>query len=321
MRYWRALRRWILTPGIRNTRLDVRGFPEKSPQARARLERVGATFLAGYGHAMAAARPRDAETQLEQVDAPVRGFAYEGAAMGFAMRDGLPLGRIDHMARFLEGRADQHIYMCYVGVGWAMARLPRFRWEALYAPDELLRWLVLDGYGFHQAYFRTGRYVYRQYRERNFPWPAAGPDGYADRVIDQGIGRAMWFVAGTDTARLTAMFAGFPESRRADLYSGAGLAATYAGGADVEELRQFRRDAGPYRRDLAQGSAFAAGARVRAGLVVPHNEVATEVFCGLSPEQAAAVTDKALPDGPGKENLPAYEVWRQRIAAEFADRD
>ena len=71
--------------------------------------------------------------------------------------------------------------------------------------------------------------------------------------------------------------------------------------------------------DLAQGSAFAAGARVRAGLVVPHNEVATQVFCGMSTAEAAKVTDVTLPRGQDGAT-PAYERWRQAIAAEFEGR-
>jgi hypothetical protein len=245
---------------------------------------------------------------------PFRGFAYEGATMGFAVRDGLPGGRGTNVARFLAGRADAHVYMAYVGVGWAMARLPRFRWSRLHAPDPLLRWLVLDGFGFHQAYFRTRQYVHEQYQEPRFPWPADGPQWYVDRVIDQGIGRAMWFVGGADAQHVTDLLDRFPAHRRPDLYSGAGLAATYAGGAGAEELRWFWDHAGDYRPQVAQGSAFAAGARVRAGLVVPHTEVATEVFCGTSAASAWELTERTLPDGPAADGTPAYEVWRQRLA-------
>jgi hypothetical protein len=233
--------------------------------------------------------------------------------MALAVRDGLPIGGRRHVEEFLEGAGASHVYMVYVGVGWAMARLPRVCWSALHAPDPLLRWLVLDGYGFHQAYFRTARYVTEQHRPERFPWPADGPPGYAGRVIDQGIGRAMWFVAGSDARRLHAMVQQFPEHRRADLYSGTGLAATYAGGADEAEMRWLREAAGPYAFDLAQGASFAAGARVRADLVVPHNEIATQVFCGRSTAEASQVNDDALVDLDHTDSLPAYEQWRRRI--------
>lgn len=295
----------------------MRGFPEKNPAARELLETVGRSFLTGYAYAVEARTPADAERPLEAVAPQFRGFAYEGAAMAFAVLDALPWGGDGRVATFLAGRGGAHVYMAYVGVGWAMARVPRFRWPKLYAPDPVLRWLVLDGYGFHQAYFHTRRYVHEQFQEREFPWPTDGPRWYAHRAIDQGIGRAMWFVGGTDADLVATMIDRFPEQRRADLYSGAGLAATYAGGADEDELRRFLDRAGIHRPQVAQASAFAASARLRAGLETPHTGLATTVLCGRSPAEAARVCDELRPDGGGVGPEPAYEVWRKRIADEL----
>lgn len=314
----RSLRRRILTPPVSQTSLAVRGFHVKSPAAQDRLETIGRTFLTGYAYAAEAARPRAAEAPLETVPAAYRGFAYEGAAMAFAVRDGLPVGSRRHVAGFLDGEADRHIYMVYVGVGWAMARLPRFRWSTLYAPDPLLRWLALDGYGFHQAYFKTTAYVHQHYQQERFPWPSSGPAWYPNTVIDQGVGRASWFVGGADPEVVAQLLSRFPAHRHADLWAGAGLAAAYAGGADRAELERFRDLAGRYRPQVAQGAAFAAAARVRADLVVPHNELAADVFCGMSAAAAAKVTDEALHDLPPDGERPAFAVWRERIGDTFA---
>ena len=154
---------------------------------------------------------------------------------------------------------------------------------------------MLDGYGFHQAYFHTDRYVHEQYQDARFGWPADGPAWYASRVIDQGIGRAMWFVGGTDAELVGTLIDSFPAARRGDLYGGAGLAACYAGGADAEELRAFQQHAGEHAAQVAQGCAFAAEARVRAGLVTPHTKVATRVLCGMTPEAAATITQRVRP--------------------------
>jgi hypothetical protein len=300
----------------------VRGFPEKTPAARELLETAARTFLTGYAHAAEAGTVTAAEARLEQVPPGFRGFAYEGAAMAYAIRDGLPFGHTHHSADFLTGRAGKHMYMAYVGIGWSLARLPRFRWRiaTASAADPLLRWLLLDGYGFHQAYFHTDKYVRRQFQDPAFPWPAGGPALYANRVIDQGIGRAMWFVTGADPDLLAATVEKFPESRHSDLYAGAGLAATYAGAVDDTELRALHKHAGAHRPALAQGSAFAAEARLRAGLVTPHTELATEILCGMSVQDAAAITDRARPDPLVDNDVPAYERWRRAIAAEFAER-
>jgi hypothetical protein len=314
---WRALRRRILTPDDSAALLEVRGFHRKDAAAQELLESIGKTFLTGYGHAAEAGRTAEAAEKLETIPVRFRGFAYEGAGMGFCVRDGLPFGRRDRFAEFLRGPAAKHDYMAYIGMGWAMARLPRFCWPRSRDVDPMFRWLVLDGYGFHQAYFHTKKYVDGQYVEAAFPWPDQGARWYANRAIDQGIGRAMWFVGGTDGELVASMIGKFPANRRADLFAGAGLAATYAGGADTDELKTFFELAGSYQPQVAQGSAFAAEARLQAGLHVPHTETATTVFCGMSPEDAARVTHETRPDPAADGKLPAYEIWRQRIAAVF----
>ncbi|HEU5271876.1 MAG TPA: DUF1702 family protein [Jatrophihabitans sp.] len=322
----RALRRRILTPSMSETRLDVRGFHVKNAAARSRLERVGETFLTGYGYAAEARTVDDAEQRLELLDREVRGFGYEGAAMGFAIRDGLPIGGSTHVAQLLAGRGRRHAYMVYIGVGWAMARLPRFRWSRITVADPLLRWLVLDGYGFHQAYFHTRQYVTEHYREPELPWPAEGPSWYAQHAVDQGIGRALWFIGGTDVDQVTNLISGFQAERRPDLYSGAGLAACYAGGAEPAELSLLADRAGDHLPQLMQGAVFAATARVETDLVVPHTEIATKLLCGTTPAEAAQLSRDCRP-GPvdaaseEEDDLPAYEVWRRRLAAALAAPD
>ncbi|WP_262391531.1 DUF1702 family protein [Nocardiopsis sp. CNR-923] len=203
-----------------------------------------------------------------------------------------------------------------------MARLPRPLWPGTGHLDPVLRWLVHDGYGFHQAYFHTGTHVHRRVRDgRAARYTGDGP--YALRAADQGMGRALWFVGGTDPDRVAALIESFPEGRRADLYAGVGLAATYAGGADTDELRRLRDRAGRHGPHLAQGSAFGAEARIRAGLLVPHTETATGVLCGTDAETAARASRDLRPETLGAEDpeRPWYEVWRARLADEFARRE
>ncbi|MFV2174358.1 DUF1702 family protein [Actinomadura sp. LOL_016] len=318
----RKLARRVLTPDKAETSLEKRKFHVKNAGGREVLETIGESFLAGFGHAVGTGAPEEIPRLLQPVPTRYRGFAFEGAAMGFATVDALTFARGRRTDAYLRGTGDPHVYMAYIGVGWAMARLPRFRWPKPPA-DALMRWFPLDGYGFHQAYFKTDQYVHRHYREARFPWPAHDPHGYADRAIDQGIGRALWFVGGTDPDVVAGLIEGFAPGRRSDLYSGAGLAATYAGGADEDELRGFWKRAGEHRPFVAQGSAFAAEARRRAGLETPHTEIGTRVFCDMDPDRAAQVCVEAR---PGREEAmeedggaqPAFEVWRRRIADEFA---
>ncbi|MFH8476737.1 DUF1702 family protein [Streptomyces sp. NPDC018000] len=309
----RALRRRILTPALSSTSLEVRGFRKKNATAQELLETIGRTFLEGYGQIVEAPDPQAAESRLERIPSEFRGFAYEGAAMACSVLDALPGSKEQRLRGLLAGRGGAHPYMAYVGIGWAMARLPRVLRPDTASADPLLRWLVLDGYGFHQAYFHTDRYVRRQYRDRRPAWPQ-DLASYAHRAVDQGIGRALWFVGGTDVDAVLALVGAFPSARRGDLFGGVGLAATYAGGADADELLRLREGAGEYRPQLLQGSAFAAEARERAGLTVHHTALATEVLCGMDPQGAARVCRELRPDAPDCVDMPAYETWRQRIA-------
>ncbi|NLU79172.1 DUF1702 family protein [Micromonospora sp. HNM0581] len=315
----RALRRRVLTPDISETLVATRGFHDKGPQSRAVLETVGSSFLTGLSSAAGAHRVTDVDLDLAEVPRRFRGFAYEGAAMGFALVDALTPGSPRRSAEFLAGSGGRHVYMAYVGIGWALARLPRFLWRraAAAATDPLLRWLVHDGYGFHQAYFHTDTYVRGRRPVTDFPWPPEGPASYAARAIDQGIGRATWFVAGSDPTIAADLIDRFAQERRQDLYSGAGLAAAYAGGCTEDELRLFLHRAGEHAPFVAQSAAFAAQARIRAGLLMPHTELATRVLCRTSAAEAARVTDELIPAEPIAPGLPAYEMWRRAVAERF----
>jgi hypothetical protein len=111
----------------------------------------------------------------------------------------------------------------------------------------------------------------------------------------------------------------FAPARRADLYSGAGLAATYAGGAQEDELRVLRDRAGDLSAHVAQGAAFAAECRARAGLGIPHTEMAARFLCGRSAQDAAEVTVRMRPYPVLDGSAPAFEVWRARIAGELSE--
>jgi hypothetical protein len=142
--------------------------------------------------------------------------------------------------------------------------------------------------------------------------------GYALRAFDQGLGRSLWFINGADVESVAAAVAAFAEARRADLWSGVGLACAYAGGADGASVESLLARAGQFAPHLAQGAAFAAKTRQRAGNPSGHTETACRVLCGMSASEAADVTDAALWNLPPDEEEPAYEIWRRRIASEFA---
>ncbi len=304
------LRRLIFGISTEEATFDRRGFRSRDVHLRLRLERVGRTFLDGYHAALEAKDDAALSRRLDSVEAEVRGFAYEGAGMALALLDLLkPWGR-KRLQTFIAGPGSAHDYMMHVGAGWALARLRRQPPKALAGFDTLLRWLAVDGYGFHEGYFRWPDYVVRQKTPRL--------NGYARRAFDQGLGRSLWFVEGADTERLPAVVNNFAESRLPDLWSGVGLACAYAGGPDDARIESLRKSAGRFSTHLAQGVVFAAAARERAGNMVEHTRAACRVLCDLTTEEAAALADSARQQLPDDQDVPAYEVWRRRIANEFA---
>jgi hypothetical protein len=284
------LRRIVFGISHEEASFGRRGFRRRDERARARLERIGRTFLDGYHAALES----------------------EGGELP-ALLDTLTPWRGGRLKTFIGGAGAPHAYMVYVGAGWALARLRRDPARALKSLDPLLGWLALDGYGFHEGYFKWPAYVARRERPRGF-------GGYAQRAFDQGLGRSIWFVEGADVESVAAAVEGFESERQSDLWSGVGLACAYAGGVGAAGVERLRARAGRYAAHLAQGAAFAAKARQRACNPAGHTDDACRVLCGASADEAARVTDEALLRLPPEGDEPAYEVWRRRVAKEFAGR-
>ena len=305
------LRRRLFGIPARQVAFERRGFRGSDPAMRARLEQIGQTFVSGYHAALEDDDLKVLVPKLNSLDRDLQGFAFEGAAMGLALLDFLTPWRRDRVRSFLQGAGGAHAYMVHVGAGWLLARVPGRVAPRLTRFDSLLRWLVVDGYGFHEGFFHWQRYIQGQ------PAPTR-LEGYARRAFDQGFGRCLWFIDGGDVARIPQTISAFPPERRADLWSGVGLAATYAGGVGTGELEALRASAGGCRPCLAQGAAFAAKARQRGGNLVSYTDQACMALCSLPAAQAAKITDDALLDLPPDDTEPAYEIWRQRVQAKLA---
>jgi hypothetical protein len=233
--------------------------------------------------------------------------------MAFALLDLVTPWNKTRFDAYLKTGQAQHVYMIHVGAGWALARLGRSIQPFLDRRDPVLRWLVVDGYGFHQGYFHWQRHINNQELPRNM-------SGYAWRAFDQGLGRATWFVFGADVERIAAAVYRFAAHRQADLWSGVGLACTYAGKVSLADMRRLRDAAGQYCPQVAQGAAFAAKARLRADTMMDYTDQACRELCGMSALEAAQLTDQAFENLSLDGEEPAYEVWRLRLQGMFAKK-
>ncbi|HEY2912367.1 MAG TPA: DUF1702 family protein [Candidatus Angelobacter sp.] len=300
----------LLSINGREVTFARRGFSSAKPEVRDRLEHIGTIFLVGYHAALQENKPEELTRKLERVELEYRGFAYEGAAMALTLRDAIVPGSA-RLAEFMAGAGKQHIYMLHVGAGWAYARLPWLRRpiEAVIRRfDPVLRWLVLDGYGFHQGYFHFKTPLRSALNRLSIG---------ARHVFYQGLGRSLWFVHGCDPQQISKTISSFPALYQTDAWSGIGLACAYAGGAALSDQQELVALAGRFNSALAQGAAFAAKARQLAGNEAAHTEQTCAVLAGVNAEQAASLCDCALAQLERNSSFP-YQQWRELVQNYFS---
>jgi enediyne biosynthesis protein E2 len=316
-----AVRRLALAPSLADVTLAGRGFVPPEPAVAARLEAVPRAVVVGFEAGIEARTLQEIRWRLGLVEEELRGFAYEGATMAFTILDQMLPRRRSRTRGLLLGPAQAYPFLTYIGIGFAMARLPRARWRGILpnltgAPyHPALSWLAVDGYGFDLAFFHPRRWVEEQRRPRPYPW--LGAPAYFGRAVDQGIGRALWFIHGARTGDVVDAVARFAPPRRPDLWSGVGLAAAFAGGGTAAGLAQLHDRAGDHRPHLAQGAAFAAKARTFAGLVPSHTEETVRALCDSTVDDAAATVDMAVA-ATRAEPEHTYEEWRTYVRHRFA---
>lgn len=311
-------RRMALAPSLDAVTIGKRGFPGAGSPSASKLDLVPQTVITGFEWAIEARSMAHVQRRLSMVDPELRGFAFEGATMAYTVRDSFS----GHRTRdLLMDAGAPHLFVAYIGIGFAMARLPRRLWNKV-VPDlgdtryhPTMSWLAVDGYGFDRAYFDTDKWIGRQFVPKPYPW--AGAPHYFPRALDQGIGRALWFMHGARPEGVAEAVKKFNPSRHADMWSGAGLAASFAGGCDAEGYARLRELAGGHRAQLALGAVLAAKARDYADYVPEYTATATQVLGGLTVADASALADEASAAGerPGPE--PSYEMWRRAIRAHF----
>ncbi|MEU4538591.1 DUF1702 family protein [Streptosporangium sp. NPDC023825] len=289
--------------GVRRFRLG----PAREP-----LEDAGRAFVSGFNAVVAGETER-----IDDLREDLRGFAYEGAGMACATLDVLTLTGGRRLRELLSGQGLRHPHLIHMGTGRAYARMRLRPMWGVHSVHPLLRWLAHDGFGFHQGFFSSDRTVGRQRT-------AGLMDRTRRAIFDQGLGRMLWFHECAGAGDVVLRVAEFPAGRRADLWSGVGLAATYAGGASTEDLGRLASAAAEdgFRAHLAQGCALACAARLISAVVPGHTAAAAPVLCGAEVDEAAGWTDTALVAlGHNAHSDDHYQAWRAGIRKAWARRD
>lgn len=189
-----------------------------------------------------------------------RGFAYEGAGMGFGARSMLQLSnRGQAFERYIYRLNPDHIYQYYVGLGWWLYSVYRFRmgsyqrWirnmDPYYAP------MLFDGVGFKAGLFDYGinPVLFSQLRHMG-----TSPL----RVGCQGYGRSLWFQCRFEISTVLNNLKNMPEEVRQDVMSGVGLAVAYSLFDNPGRVQGvYRVIPQKYHASFRQGMAFGWEAR------------------------------------------------------------
>ena len=288
---------------------EARGIEVSDPEACRRLESGAPYFARGFKGAMTDTRADRIAKRFDQIDPDFRGFAFEGSGMALSVLDALLPPR-RRLAELLERHGDKWSTLVYIGVGWTWARVGKIPARPPDRFDRVLGWLTFDGAGFHEGFLKRDDYVDGQKRPPGLPEPAL-------RIFDQGVGRSLLFVRGDDPEAVRDTIDAFPAERRPDLWSGVGLAATYAGGLGEQRVARLRELAHPHESWLAQGAAFAVMARVRAGNETPDTAIGAHVLCGAPVSEVAEQAEAALREVPRDTDSP-LEAWQARLRQTFA---
>lgn len=283
-------------------------FQGGEPDTARRLERVGKCALFMYNMGIEEADPDALNFRLQLIDRELGGFAAEGAAMGLMTLDLLSRG--DRAFRFLNGPANRHEWLCYIGAGMAHAAVRRAPADFHSTLDPFFGWLLYNGYGFLKGELDTDATV----RNHVVPTHITGP-GIAE--FHTGVGRSLWFVECADIARIQSTIESFAEEWHADMWSGVAFACTYAGGVQSSDIERLIKAAGPHRGALCEGSALAATLRDQVDAISDAVDLATGLLVGVSGKQAAkaALTLRTELDSQSEDESdePLWFVWRRRL--------
>jgi len=288
--------------------LAYQGFPGQNSPSREHLETVLLSFVDGFNLAIVEPDTKELCRRLDGSIAPEYvGFAYEGTGLYFAVMD-LMIPGSRRLEAFTHGDGASHDYIAMVGAGFAIARTPfgLSRMENYQRRlDEFTAFLLADGYGFHEGFFK-----WRDYLDGRKPAPES-LTLQNQLLYDSGVARAMWWVYGADPVGIAEGISRFDEERHAEMWAGVGVALSYAspGPHCPDVSAKLLELAGPYRYDVLTGVPFAAAMRTKGHNPAPWTERACTGLIGMSVAEASGMVTTALNDFLESWKGPQRDRW------------
>lgn len=272
-------------------------------------------YVGGFHAGLDTQDPEQMWRRVQKVEDEFRDFAVEGVGAAYTILDAELTG--DRLTRWQSGPAHAYFGTINIGIGIALASLKQSVEAYIANLDSVLRWKIVDGYGFTFGHFNWETGV----EQLHFP---AYLSDEARHVYYQGLGRSLWIACCGEAQTIARLIARFPQAYQGDLWSGAAFASTMMGGvskAGLEQVRVFGHDHLPA---IAQGAAFAVNMRGSASVLLPRQELACQVYWRLSAHDVAAIAQETLQHAEERhqhERSGAYEGWRTHIQQIFTERE
>ena len=273
----------------------------------AEIDRVGGLFRRGLRRGFSSESDGSLAQWVRSLPQSDRAVTWEGAAMAVAWIQRTTVSERRWQTLFDEPGEAHHVALA-LGLGWALSWLGDPTDAAIAPLHPLLRWRVVDGYG-----FRDGMVTPRRYVLGTRPPPQI--DGSGRAAWRQGLGRSLWYTTRGDLRELAAVVNAFPSRDRPELWTGVGVAATWIGCLDQRPMRALRDAAGHDAHWLALGAALASRTSRDAGGWTDRIESPCLVLAGAAPGALASITDAAEAALPAASSRPLFQHWKDDIAA------
>lgn len=206
--------------------------------------------------------------KLDSYEIEFRSIAYEAASFCIGLTDLETASDLRTWKSFLNEIGKPHSTQIHVGLGWAFAQKQIDPTSFFSQLEPMMRYRVLDGYGYYEGIFRRRKSILNQQKLET-------EDEVASGAYDQGLGRSLWYsnLAKIDEVKIT--IEKFPAERRKDLWRGLGIAIAYVGGCTEEMVKEIFEKAGDYKTDLTDGANRALRSRKESGCI----SADTELIC------------------------------------------
>jgi len=246
---------------------------------------------------------------LDGYNVEFRSIAYESASMCIAIDDYEKYNELKFWFSFLNQNQEKHATQIHIGLGWALAQKEINPEPLLKKFEPMMRYRVLDGYGYYEGIFRRRKSILNQQKPDFIDKTAAS-------AYDQGLGRSIWYLNNGDITLAKNMIQKFPAERHADFWRGLGIAITYVGGCDEKYLQEIFTAAENYQPNLAAGAMMGFVSRHYAGLDTEGSILAAEVLTHQSKDHILKLNEQLRTD-LDVQNVNTYRMWIDGMELHF----